>query len=43
MEVTVFGAGPDVPSVGNYATLYGGHPCEVITMLKESIPRLYRE
>ena len=42
-EVTVFGAGPDVPSVGDYAALYGGHPCEVITMLKESIPRLYRE
>ena len=42
-EVTVFGTGPDVPSVGDYAALYGGHPCEVITMLKESIPRLYRE
>ena len=42
-EVTVFGTGPDVPSIGDYAALYGGHPCEVITMLKESIPRLYRE
>lgn len=42
-EATVFGTAPNVPSVGDYAALYGGHPCEVITMLRESIPRVYRE
>ena len=40
-EVTVFGTAPGCPSVADYAALYGGHPCEVSTMLKESIPRLY--
>lgn len=41
-EVTVFGEtdGGGV-SIREYAELYGGHPCEVIAMLKEHIPRVY--
>lgn len=39
--VTVFGYEEGVPSVQDYAALYGGHACEVITMLKESIPKIY--
>ena len=39
--VTVFGYGGGCPTISEYAALYGGHPCEVITMLKEHIPRKY--
>ena len=39
--VTVFGYGGGCPTISEYAALYGGHPCEVITMLKEHIPRQY--
>ncbi len=39
--VTVFGHEEGAPSVQDYAALYGGHACEVITMLKDSIPRIY--
>ena len=40
-EVTVFGPEEGAPSVQDYAALYGGHPCEVVCMLKESIPKVY--
>lgn len=40
-EVTVFGNVPGCPSVQSYADLYGGHACEVITMLKENIPKKF--
>ena len=39
--VTVFGSGNDCPTVWDYADLYGGHPCEVLTMLKDRIPKKY--
>lgn len=40
--VTVFGeADENCVSIQEYADLYGGHPCEVIAMLKERIPRIY--
>ena len=40
--VTVFGEAEGASvSIQEYADLYGGHPCEVIAMLKESIPRVY--
>lgn len=39
--VTVFGSGDDCPTVWDYADLYGGHPCEVLTMLKDRIPKKY--
>lgn len=39
--VTVFGYDEGAPSVQDYAALYGGHACEVITMLKDSIPKVY--
>lgn len=42
-EVTVFGTAPGCSAIADYAALYGGHPCEVITMLKENIPRIYLE
>ena len=40
--VTVFGEdGDEEITVHEYARLYGGHPCEVISMLRESIPKVY--
>lgn len=40
--VTVFGRdGEEAVSVQEYAALYGGHACEVVTMLKESIHKIY--
>lgn len=39
--VTVFGYDEGVPSVQDYASLYGGHACEVVTMLKDRIPKVY--
>ena len=39
--VTVFGNEDGCPAVSEYADMYGGHPCEVITMLKDRIPKVY--
>ncbi|MCI9121791.1 MAG: alanine racemase [Oscillibacter sp.] len=41
--VTVFGYGEGVPSVQDYAALYGGHACEVTSLLKERIPKVYSQ
>ena len=40
--VTVIGRdGEEEVTVHEYAARYGGHPCEVICMLRESIPKVY--